>query len=472
MNAPITLKELFAMIIRRGRCALILLLLFAALFGGCRAGSLYRKYGPSGQYAQIVDSQEEESDGHLYIDYYKMQASYFQAQIDNQYETQKKLMEYSNDSLLMKIDPYNKGVSTVLLTVTDYGTPKRTDSSLGGVSSEDYIIGRIEQLYAFYFLGTDLQNNLPGYPNAEAEDKYLKELVNIDFEYGGILRVTAVGRTQEEAELLANAVVQVLTDANHEIAESSVPHRLSVISWTTNSTIDDKLNKSHQAIDKSIQEGEEKLQDLNTQLMRINDQIETLKKGDPISGQTISTRSLIRSSIKYAAVGAAFGLFLDVVLVILLFIFGNRLEFSSQIGKAFSIPCLISTAQNRKIWSRLADRLLGEQNWSSEDEAETYLRQISGALLRGMGSVAVLSSLPLQANEQPVRSIVNALSNGDRKILFVDTAAKNADTAAAVAECDCVLLAERLYKSKITDINAVSGLVQSIGKPIAGYVML
>lgn len=114
MKDTVTLKELAAIAIRRGRLAMILALSCALLLGSWRAHRLIRTATSADnspekieeRYQEALESYEESKED------LEKQLSRAEAQLESQ-------REYNDKSLLMEIDSHNKAVTTINLAITD-----------------------------------------------------------------------------------------------------------------------------------------------------------------------------------------------------------------------------------------------------------------------------------------------------------------------------------------------------------------
>ena len=108
MKDSVTLKELAAIAVRRGKQILLFAFVFALLLAGLQAIRLFSS-------SRDADNGVDQLD----VQYQEKLAAYTQQKLDLEHQLrqlQQKMesqQEYSEKSLLMKIDPYNKAVTTV-----------------------------------------------------------------------------------------------------------------------------------------------------------------------------------------------------------------------------------------------------------------------------------------------------------------------------------------------------------------------
>lgn len=456
MNETLTLKELLAVIVRRGRTAVIFLVLLAFCFGGYRAASLYSGYREEQDVNPITAAQEEVIYRREYAEYEQEKKS-LENSINSAKLSLAGQLEYNSKSLTMKVNPYSEWVTSTLLTVTNL---RQSGANVL------YPVSQIEQQYVLFFYGIDLQSALPDYAGGVVEDQYIRELITLEVGEGGFLLLKTIGVSEEDSIKLSESLLSYFIESNDVIASATCPHKLSIVSSSTKTAIDKDLIEKQE---KALSAPEKYKKDI----VALTSQLEGLKK--PVLGKSvsyISLRDIVRSGIKYAALGAFFGLFLDVLLVLIFYMFSGKVEFSSHIGNLFSFPLLGSTEKRGSVWNRAAARLAGERIWRNREEAKAYLGQTADVLLDTPESIAILSTVDLCGDDPSVTDLIDALKKDGRTIRFVPLSLKNPETAAAIRQCDKVILAERKGVSKFSEINAVVEMAKAIHNPVAAYIMV
>lgn len=110
--------------------------------------------------------------------------------------------EYSEKSLLMKIDPYNKAVTTVNIAISGVGVDalQRTYQLNSSVTQKnadirqtlqldntvvDFMTAKIQSQYQVLWNSLDLQEALSAPAYQSVEDKYLREVLSLETTAGG-----------------------------------------------------------------------------------------------------------------------------------------------------------------------------------------------------------------------------------------------------------------------------------------------
>lgn len=453
MKDTVTLKELAAITVRRGRLAVILVLVFAVLLGGVQAARQVKAARSDENSPEKIEERYQEAmDGYLEE---KADLEEQLARAENQLESQR---EYNEKSPLMEIDPYNKAVTTVNLAIADIDEGAFEQVFRLEDTPIDFIISKIQSQYLILWNSLDLPVSLSYTPRGGMEDKYLREIVTLKKADGGCLTLTAYGVSEAETRLLADAAYSCLLDLQAVISKGSYLHGFALLSNVTKIMVDDKLESTQTANLEKITTYTEKIESLTREL-------EDLKEPKRDSAPSVS--KIILSALKYAVLGAAVGLVLDFTVVMASYIFRSRAETSRQLEQELSVPFLGSPAKRGGLWNRLADRIIDERVWPDEAQALAYLSSSADILLPS-GRILLLSTLPLK--EEPLKSVIRALEGKERTVRFVGGAGRSPETVGALRDCGCVVLAERTGVTRWADVTELTALARSLDKPVGGFV--
>lgn len=454
MKDTVTLKELAAIAIRRGRLAMILALSCALLLGSWRAHRLIRTATSADnspekieeRYQEALESYEESKED------LEKQLSRAEAQLESQ-------REYNDKSLLMEIDSHNKAVTTINLAITDVDEGAFQQVFRLENTPIDFIISKIQSQYIILWNSLDLRSSLSYSPKAGMEDKYLREIVTLSRADGGCLTLTAAGTSEAVTRKLADAAYDCLLELQPIISEGSYLHSFAQLSDVTKISVDDGLEATQTA-------NLEKITTYTDTVSNLTSQLEDLK--EPQRDKTDSPLKIAFSCVKYAVLGAVLGGLLALVWALVSYLFRSRPETSRQLEEGLSIPFLGSTAKPRSFWDRLADCILGERLWKDETQALDYIAASAKALLPASGEVLLASTLPLDA--EAVRPVMKALESQGRTVRFVGGAGRSPETADALKACGCVVLAERAGVTRWDTVTELTALAGNLEKPVGGFV--
>lgn len=454
MKDTVTLKELAAIVVRRGRLAVVLALIFALLLGGWRIQGLVKSANSEGNSPEKIEERYQEA-----METYEESKADLEEQLSRTEAQLESQREYNEKSLLMEIDSHNKAVTTINLAVTDVDEGAFQQVFRLEDTPIDFIISKIQSQYIILWNSLDLQSSLSYSPRAGMEDKYLREIVTLSRADGGCLTLTVSGTSEAVTRELADAAYNCLLKLQSVISEGSYLHSFAQLSNVTKISVDTGLEDSQKANLEKITTYTDSIADLNKQL-------EELAK--PEREEVDSPLEIALSALKYAVLGAALGILLALVWALVSYLFRNRAETSRQMEEGLSIPFLGSTAKSAGLWNRLADWILSERLWPDEAQAADYISASAKALLPEAGTVLLASTLPL--TEEAVQPVMKALAGQGRTVRFVGNAARSPETAEALKECGCVVLAERSGVTRWDDATELTALAKSLNKPASGFV--
>lgn len=454
MKDTITLKELAAIAVRRGRLAVILALVCAAALGAWRAWGLVRSANSEENSPEQIEErfQEAMEDYETNRENLENQLSKAEAQLESQ-------REYNDNSYLMKIDPYNKAFTTINLAITDVDEGAFQQVFRLEDTPIDFIISKIQSQYVILWNSLDLQASLAYSPRAGMEDRYLRELVTLSPADGGCLTLTASGVSEAQTSALAQAAYGCLLNLQSRISEGSYLHSFTQLSNVAKTSVDTGLEEAQIANLEKVTAYSDSIKDLNKQLEDLE---------EPEREEAASPLKIALSCVKYAVLGAALGCLLALVWAFVSYLFRSRPETSRQLEEGLSVPFLGSVIKRERLWDRLADRILDERLWKDEAQALAYISASARLHLPASSKVLLASTLPLE--EKAVRGPIKALEDGGRTVLLVGGAGRSPKTADALRACDCVVLAERPGTTRWDGVTELAALAGSMGKPVSGFV--
>lgn len=454
MKDTVTLKELAAIAVRRGRLAIILALVCALLLGGWQAQRLIKSASSADNSPEKIEERYQKA-----LESYEEKKQDLEEQLvkaEAQLESQR---EYNDKSFLMEIDPHNKAVTTINLAITDVDEGAFQQVFRLEATPIDFIISKIQSQYIILWNSLDLQSSLSYSPRTGMEDKYLREIVALSEADGGCLALTVSGVSEKETSKLAEAAYDCLLDLQSRISVGSYLHSFALLSNVTKISVDDNLENTQTS-------NLEKITTYTDNIANLNKQLEELKT--PEQETLPSALKIVLSCVKHAVLGAVLGVLLALVWALVSYLFRSRPETSRQIEEGLSIPFLGSTAKPGGLWDRLADRILSERLWKDGDQALAYIAASAKALLPASQAVLLASTLPLET--ESVQDVMKALGDQGRTVRFVGSAGRSPETAEALKACGCVVLAERPGSTRWDDVTELSALAGSLGKPVSGFV--
>lgn len=437
MKDTITLKELAAILVRRGKLLIVFIVIFALLLGGWRMwnlrASIAEEYSP--------DKIEERYQAAVLEYQQKTKVLEMQLQLAQARE------EYFQKSLLMKLDPYNKVVVTIDTFINAEG------------DCSEQTLSRLGSQYQRLWDEADLQEWL----SHSAEDAYLREILFLKAKEGGILTLTAWGNTKEEAKRLAEDAYTYVLASQNELPADTVPHTLVGYGCTTSNVVDSNLESVQRGVLTRLEDYETQIEQLQ---QKLNSLVEPVYETQPTQGQ------MVKSAIKYSGIGAVLGAVFGMAWVIITYLFRNRVEISRHLEERTTIPVWGSIAEKKDIFSRIADRILGEKIWKKEDALAWISENVDIYLQSLDGTIALVSTLKIEEENPAVQKLKNLLQEKDFSVRFAAGVDQNPAVLAAIRDCNAVVLLERCGVSRWDAIQKAAVMTQELKKTIQGFVLI
>ena len=239
----VDLKDLILAILRRWRSIIVVGILMAVVMGGYAA--------VSGSRAGAGESEDEQT----YEDalaLYESEKTGLEMEIENLEMTLKGLSAYQENSLLMKISPYNKPVASaeVYIDAEDSQVMRSLAKAYTAVLKNE---NTLEKLYQILPLEDQYLLEL------FSVDSYLQGMVTVEYAadsstvtstyYGediNMLSIKATAGDQETAGLLLEALLGEMESSEGELAASIGPHTLNVVDEGISAVVDMELAKKQQ----------------------------------------------------------------------------------------------------------------------------------------------------------------------------------------------------------------------------------
>ena len=458
MKDSLSLIEVLAVVVRRGKAILASMLVFALLLGGFQA---YRQISKANSPENSPEKIEERYQAALSS--YSEEKEYLEKEIADTDRQREMKQEYIDNSLHMKLDPYHEIRTYLHVAVVDVEEDAFQQVFRMEDTPVDYLITKIQDQYTRIWGVQDLSTviDLPAYQ--DFEEKYLWEVVNLSSENSGMFTITADANTVEESQALALCVYNWMLSQREIISEASYKHGLALVNQTTKTIVNTDLETKQSTLRNELRTLSDTLDDLNKQLSAL---------AEPTRESGYSAGSIIKSTIKYAILGAIIGLFLACAVVFMLALFRNRLEISYQLEQGLDIPFLGSLAPRGDLFNRLSSRISSERTWKDHDQALTCVAEKSRLYLEGKQNIVLLTTQLIGQDAPVVQELLEMLSKDGRTVHFVNDAAHNPQPVTSIPACDSVVFAEKAGRSSLISIADAAALVRKFDKPIDGFVLI
>lgn len=442
MREPISLKDIFAIIIKRGKLLICFMVVFALLLGIFSA--------LRGRTATAGDDLAYQAQ----LESYNQSKEQLETELENTKALHARTKDYMEKSLVMQLNPYDlyKSVSVFLITVTEGSDIKTPTSTLEDLA---YIASVIQHCYQLYWDTSDLGDAL----GMDMENQYLQEVVRLESTDSGALMLTVFGSNKETVETLADKATAFLLNMREPVLESSYRHEITKFNQIVEHTTHSLFADHQKEINKQLTEHKDAVKDLEQQVGALE-----------IPVQATASASLA-SVVKWAVLGAFAGLALGCVWALVAFVMFTRTESSQQMQAVLDIPYLGTTAKAGDPFQRLAGRIMGETQWHDREQAVAFVAEN----LRALGvqeDLAIITTLHTKDACTALEQAAQALCPVCDNIRYAANAQANRDAVELLGSCKYLLLAERIGVSDVPKMLALVSAANRLGVTVLGFITI
>lgn len=449
MTEPISLKEIIAIVVKRGRGILCFAVAVALIAGGWQAARLK---------AQGNDPQQQEEAYQEALAAYEQDRELLEKELELVQQQLERKREYCEKSLVFQLNPYHVPKTTTIFAITSDGWNQ-------AASKTDYafVIRAIQNYYQLCWTGANLADMLKQElaDSILAED--LQELMQLSIAEGGALKLEVYGRTQEEAEAFTKAACNAIASLQEKVAQKTYDHKIVILSQKAETVTQESLIDYQQQATDDIQAYEDAIQQIQQQLAQLSAPVR-------VSGESV--RTIAVSAAKWAILGGVVAAFLSCAWVLALSLLRSTVESSRQMERVLGVTFLGSVAQQKTFWNWLGGRIMGERQWKDPAAKEAYLTENLKAMLRPSEDVAVISTLTDAKAAAAMEKIHAAAEAAGKTVCCVAAAETNAQAIAAMGRCKQLILAERAGVSNVAKMRSVLDKAKQLDVEIVGFVTI
>lgn len=445
MKEPISIKEILAIILKRGKVIICITLAMAILCGGFMFTKRLQEATDPDNSDSSIDIRNEAL-WNAYLDEkeeLENMVTYMQNKLYNQ-------KDYNENSILMSLDPYHLYQSYIAIAVT--GIESKTDV--------DAVRSEIQQKYLAYWTALSLEDMLDDLVYQGVEERYLREIVSLQVGDGGTITVTVLGATEKAAEAVRVAVYEWLNETQKTIASTTANHRLTVIASSTNSKIDYDM-------DHTQKDNLEYVEQFEQELEKYQDKLDDLRV--PTLEAYYTTGQLFRVAIKGAILGAVVGFLLACIGVWLWYVLRDGIETTRRAEAVLNVPFFGAAGGCGDVFARMATRFMGDPLWKDAEQAELYIRESVRSRIGAPQRIALLSTMSMSEDNAAVELVTKVMTELGHDVIFADRAEENPKTLSALRECDCVMLIERMERSNCNAMVKTIALAKELGAETVGF---
>lgn len=451
MKETMSVQEIFAVIIRKGVALICLALVFAILLGGWQFMTLWEKtQDPNNSPAEIEARYQKAMDAYLEG----------KAELEEKLEKAQVKLErqqvYMENSIQMHIDPYNVGRCSIMVSIS--GLQLNSDVPW---DQADRMIEKVQKMYQQYWNLADLYTEMDKRNCATAEEKYMREVMDIEITAGGTLTIKAVSNDLDLATRQAYAIYDILMDMKPMIEKSTCAHELVMLDSTSKRLVLEGIENR--------QTTEEKLTNTCiTNVEKLQKQISELK--EPQKEASYGRAQILSGSIKWAVIGGVLGVFLGCVWALCRALLSSRLQSKRHMEAVLQVPFMGSAAGKGNIFQRMAGRLLGEPRWKDPEEAYNFVARNIDTAVDKEEKLLILTTLSEKKFAAASKDLLLAAETACEGVQCIHCADRNAQAISTLAECKKVLLAERIDASDGQRVLSVMELAKRMDAAVVGFV--
>ena len=459
MKEPISIKEILAIVIRRGKAVLVTALVLAVALGGFQGFQTLKQVTSPTNTAELVAQRnqaaraESDAKSEMLRDYIKT--------AEHRVEMAR---EYMAESPLMKLDPYSKYESHVVLSIASLNEEEYVrayQDTLG--TPVDYVVAKILQQYELYWNKLDVNEMLAGTAYEGMEEKYIRELVEVERSQGSTLVVTASADTAENAAILCTAAAKAIQAAQDTMVKATFTHELVQISEGTKQMVDYDLDRSQIIAMEKYDEYMLELEQYKTDLKKVQ---------KPAQETLVTMGDAVKDAVVWAVLGGLVGFVLACGTIWMVYIIRDDVETSRQAEAILGAPYLGSAAEKKDFFGRISDRFVGERIWADTDMAANYIVENLIARLPEKTDVAVLSTVAVAEDAVQLPKVLEAMKARGCNVRFAAKAEQNPAAIAALRESQYVVMAERLGTSNRNAMISVRQLADQLDAKLIGFITL
>lgn len=438
MEQEISLLDLLAAAVRKGKQIIIFALIVGLLFLGY-------------SYLEAHSAKSEEEESYAMAEKEREMRD-LQKTVERSEAGIRAEREYINNSLYMQLNPYNIYQTRINYQLTDLSVP--LDGSLGMMENPTaYVMDRIIAQYLLEWNGTDLQDllDIPEYQNIE--DRYLREIVDIGNGDNGNLYINVYATSSVDAKKIASAVEDAILKLKNSVALESFPHNLVRVANIDKVIIDYSVRSSQNEHLDAVDDYVDQLSEAQEKMLELRD------------------NSLIISCLKMLIIGCFLGGICSSLFIMLRSLFYGFAESSKQMSLLTKLNYIGNVASRKEMdfFTRLANGITSEKTWISNEDALNYIAERISLDERGKVLVTTTDD---HVDSVKVEALISALQSVRIDAKYLPAFGISADALSFMKDADSILFIVQKSRTKVPDILAAKQLAEQAGKTAIGYVML
>lgn len=450
----IDLKDLMFAVLYKWRPIIIIAIIFGILLGGYKlTGSMAQQR--DAEYVKKAQKQYQQD----FEEYEVLKAS-CEREIKNIERNIESQTEYLEKSILMKISPFDKYISSADIFI------KSDDVTLvNGLNSYTAIYNNgLVRTYASYInQGFDLSKLAA---KMGTEEEYLKELITVKVdEWGQMLSVSVCYTDEAGAERILNAILDDMKAQYDDYSNKFGAHELYIMNQVSSTTTDLELDNKQKMVNDSITT-------LQTTLKEKEKALEDMQ--EPVESAALSTSAAIKSGIKYAVLGGVLGAFITIFCICVAFLMTNKVISAKDLKQRYGVKILavFPGPEKKRLFSSI-DRWLEKLEGKRDHLTEEARYELMAANLKNYAGEAKNILVVGTVSTEILKNVVDKLGKlcSEMTLTIGNNLNENAETVSKLPDCEAVILVEQSGVSRLGEIEKEIEAVRNVKKEIAGVVV-
>lgn len=281
------------------------------------------------------------------------------------------------------------------------------------------------------------------------------------------LKLTVYGLSEPNVRGNAKKLISLIEGGKALVTAISGEHNLIYIDEYTESGSKDIAALQYE---KAVE-----LENIATELKVVNETLGTLDSSKPgITASSKSIVSIVKSSIKWAAIGAILGAFLVCLYLLIKFIGTTPVTSSFEFANRTGVTYIGGLSKKRHWNERTADKLLNERVFASETDASAFITENAKTFVKSGEKILVASSFygASERESADVSVVMNALKAAGCTPEFAGNALTSPEFIAKLGNTDSVIILEKRWNSRWQNIDTELETIMRLKKSLMGFVLV
>lgn len=450
----VDLRDLLLATLRKWRSILIIAFTAAFLLGGIKCVKEFLNQRDD-EYVSTLKKEYEDD-----LEQYEQAKKGYIRDINNFTSSIDYQEKYKENSILLKIDPYNKGVASVDIFVRMSELPQTNGTVVTTIDFTDGVVkayaSAIQQGSAMEQLSKSMKIDLV----------YLKELITVTEDYdSNMLNVSVNYPDEKGAKSILSEILRRVDSIYPEIQASLGDHSIAIMNRNIGISTD-QIMADYQK--KKILD----LADTNTKLKDAEKALKELQ--EPAKPVTLSKMAIIKQGIKFGVVGWLAGAFLTVCIVCITILFDKKIRTDCDLKKRFGLKLLgnFVKEKKKKLFSIVDDWLdCFEEKEYVPDELvyEMVATNIQNYNINNQ-KVFITGTVKEEVLNKFVINLQKRLPN--LKLGYGVNMNRNVFTLKEISKYDQIVLVEARKQSKLKAVEEEVETILNMNKEVMGYIIL